>query len=298
MRKCMFSSSKLIYENETRQQHILAVVHIFYPELWPELKRCLLNISGCFDLYITLVKENKKVFSDILDVFPDAKIEVIDNRGYDIGPFLYVINKIEINKYDFIVKLHTKRNVPDSFTLKGEWAGGALFRKMALEFCSSSERWKSSLAKMNDISAGMVGSPLCIIDKRFDYTSDYALVYRIMEKIGLNWNGTGEYVVGTMFVVRASLLEPLRGKFTLEDFEVPDRRKGDGLPHAIERVLGYMVQAQGANVVAWDGTNTARQTLLWKLRSLFFEIKYTRRRRIIRVFRIPVFWLPLPKREE
>lgn len=287
-----------MYEMKDCQKYILAVVHIFYPDLWPELKKCLLNISGCLDLYVTLVEENEKLYFDILENFPGAKIEIVDNRGYDIGPFLHVINKIKINKYHFIIKLHTKRNVPYSFTLKGKWVGGALFRKIALEFCSSSERWNSSLIKMNIPSVGMVGSPLCIIGKIFDYTSNYALVYQVMQKLGLNWNGAGEYVVGTMFVVKSSLLEPLQGKFTLEDFEVPERRKGDGLPHAIERVLGYMVYAQGANVVAWDGTNTARQTLLWKLRSLVFEIKYTRRRRIIRVFRIPVFWLPLPKREE
>ena len=37
---------------------ILTVVHIYYPELWPELKKCLTNITAPYDLYVTTVEKN------------------------------------------------------------------------------------------------------------------------------------------------------------------------------------------------------------------------------------------------
>ena len=291
----MQSPDELQLCSKGKSPRIVAIVHIFYPDIWTDLRDCLLNISEPFDLYVTATEKDKEIFNDVVRSFPDAKTAVVENKGYDVGPFLYILNKINLEKYDFLLKLHTKRDVPVYYTLKGRWAGGSLFREESLEFCSSAERWKASLQCMEDPSVGMVGSPLCILGKRFDYTSNYAPIYQVMQKIGFAWDGSGQYVAGTMFLARASLFKILQGKFNLEDFETPDRAKGDGLPHALERAMGYMVYTQGATVAAWDGTNTARQTLLWKIKSFFFEVRYSKRRRIIRVLHIPVFYLPLPE---
>ena len=42
--------------------------------------------------------------------FPLAKISIVENRGFDVGPFIKTISELNLDNYDFIVKLHTKRN--------------------------------------------------------------------------------------------------------------------------------------------------------------------------------------------
>ena len=62
---------------------ILAIVHIFYPDIWKELQGCLLNISESFDLYVTATEKDKEIFNDVVRSFPDAKTAVVENKGYD-----------------------------------------------------------------------------------------------------------------------------------------------------------------------------------------------------------------------
>ncbi len=86
--------------------------HIYYPELWPELKTCIQNIHPYpFELFVTMVENHQRIINDILSSFPNAHIEIVENRGYDIGPFVYTLNKIVLDNYSYIIKLHTKRNI-------------------------------------------------------------------------------------------------------------------------------------------------------------------------------------------
>lgn len=37
---------------------------------------------------------------------------IVDNRGYDLAPFLAVLHEGDLDKYDYLIKLHTKRDLP------------------------------------------------------------------------------------------------------------------------------------------------------------------------------------------
>ena len=92
---------------------ILVHVHIYYEFLWPELKSCLKNIDGyTHQIVVTLVKENPKLQEDILSSFPNAKIEIVENLGFDLGPFIHVLNEVNLDDYSYVIKLHTKRDIP------------------------------------------------------------------------------------------------------------------------------------------------------------------------------------------
>lgn len=92
---------------------ILIHCHIYYPKLWKEFKECILNISALYryKLFVTMVEKNSDIEDDIMKNFPNNKIEIVDNRGYDIGPFIHVLNQVNLDEYSYIIKLHTKRNV-------------------------------------------------------------------------------------------------------------------------------------------------------------------------------------------
>ena len=91
---------------------ILVHLHLFYPEMWLELKTCINNIASYpFKLYVTMVNEHQDVINDIKMSFNYPHIEIVENRGYDIGPFINIINKTNLDDYSYIVKLHTKRDM-------------------------------------------------------------------------------------------------------------------------------------------------------------------------------------------
>ncbi len=97
---------------------ILAIVHVYYPEIWPELEECLLNITVPYELYVTTNEQNKDIQNDVLKLKKDAHFEIVENRGYDVGPFMQIINKINLDDYSYVVKLHTKRNLPSEATFR------------------------------------------------------------------------------------------------------------------------------------------------------------------------------------
>lgn len=107
----VFNKHYLFLENT---KPILVHVHIYYPEMWYELRQCIQNIvPHSFDLYVTMVEEHQDIITDIKDSFPSAKIKVVENRGYDIYPFIKILNNLDMDDYSYVIHLHTKRDMPD-----------------------------------------------------------------------------------------------------------------------------------------------------------------------------------------
>ena len=91
-------------------KRILVHTHIYYEFLYPELKSCLLNLSDLdCDYFFTLVENNSNLIDDIKKTFPNSKVEVVKNLGFDLGPFVHVLNEVNLKDYSYVIKLHTKR---------------------------------------------------------------------------------------------------------------------------------------------------------------------------------------------
>lgn len=88
---------------------ILVHVHLFYPEFWNEISACLKNISLPYDLVVTLVENDSKTIENIKGIKSDARIEIVENRGFDVAPFIKVMRENDLSRYDFVIHLHSKR---------------------------------------------------------------------------------------------------------------------------------------------------------------------------------------------
>ena len=121
---------------------ILVHLHIYYNNLYEQLKQCIKNIEPySFDLFVTMIEEDKGIIRDIRETFPDAKIQIVENRGYDIGPFIELINQVNLDNYDYVVKLHTKRNMPKGSLLHYFDVSGSKWRNYALDFISAANKF-------------------------------------------------------------------------------------------------------------------------------------------------------------
>lgn len=244
---------------------ILVHCHIYYTDMWPELKQCIQNITPYpFKLYVTMVEEHQAIFDDVNKSFPDAEIEIVENRGYDVWPFVNVINKIDLDDYSYVIKIHTKRYMPIGALLNDFNIEGGKWRIYALEMMSDRKNVRRCIECFdNNAKLGMITNYRLITAAQNDdrNTQDVVAKYLKDRKFEV---GSYSFAGGTFFMCRASLLQPLQKlKLKAKDFEYPDaKHKKITLAHILERFFGAIIYAQGYEIKDVYSSNQ-RNSIIW-----------------------------------
>ena len=60
---------------------LLVHLHLFYKELYPELKQCVLNLERDYDydFFVTMVENHQDLIDDLKTTFPKCKIIIVKN---------------------------------------------------------------------------------------------------------------------------------------------------------------------------------------------------------------------------
>lgn len=236
------------------------IVHVFYANLWDELKARIKNISSPIDLFFTLsesIADKEGIKADILKSFPEAKIEIVENKGYDILPFLKVIKPLDLDKYTGIIKLHTKRDV-DKFgeTFNEDWKGPK-WREALLGFLETEEIWEKAERAFLVEATSMLADMRVIWRIKEElwekFRTDLDVEKFCREHFGMNVIGKKvSFVAGTMFVAKPAALKP----FQTLDLEAIDFKSGNNHEHSIahvfERAFGAIAGSKG-KIAAWQG---------------------------------------------
>lgn len=223
---------------------VLIHAHVYYPERWEELKQLILQIED-FDLYITVAEHLAEEKAVMQNDFPCAKIFSVPNRGYDIAPFLFVLKHADLDNYEYVLKLHTKRMVPDGEYLNRYLMSGDRWKNYLLEPFRTSEQINHlfSLFEKNT-SLGCVSHYKCLVS--FDKDKFFKSAFENKKNI------KGFFVAGTMFLCRAFLMKKFQKlDYGFADFEVPQKNSFQ-LAHKLERYLGYCIYEQGYTVLPYD----------------------------------------------
>lgn len=220
-------------------------IHVYYPELFPEIfDRIKLNkirpdllISVPSDLARTAVLTHLHAYKDSV-----VDVRVVPNRGRDIGPFITEFREA-IRTYDFIGHLHTKK----SLDIKDQNFSRTWYLFL-LENLLGGESPMADiiLGRMaNDPKVGMVypDDPYIV---GWGKNLSYAEV--VLAKMGITGHPL-KYVsfpVGTMFWARTSVLSGLFDlQFQWEDYPNEPLPYDGSLLHALERVFGLIAPANG-----------------------------------------------------
>ncbi len=249
---------KLSLTGNRHMKPILVHIHIFYAELWPELKLCLSHISEYpYELYVTLVQENEALVNDILETKPNAHILIVKNKGYDVGPFIHVLQQVNLQDYSYIIKLHTKRNIvhisePGWTYNSPYYLKGSLWREYLLSFLRKENLEKCLKAFEESPTLGMVNNYRLIVPE-FHKKEKYLRTlqeraFKLLNKVGL-YPRKSVYVKGTMFIVRAHLMQKIKDLgLTIDSFPVPDAEHKENMAHELEIALGTCVDAQNYRI--------------------------------------------------
>ena len=278
----------------------LVVVHVYYPQLWPELAACVRNIDGERDLVVTYVDE--AAVAEARRDFPEARFLKCENRGFDIWPFICALRLVDLGNYGVVVKLHTKRDIikDHDWFFNNCRFNGAVWRNHLQSFCRTPEAWARTLCRLSEPGVGMVADRHVVVRRRdFPWKAvrecfDAAVAeIRAVDGCAPFDERTAQYVSGTMFAARPEPLAFfLRRGFDVGMFEVSGHT-ADAEPvlyvHRVENLLGLSVSAVGRRIVAWNGSLRWRRIyaplLHWALR-----VKEARNRRMVRILGVTVFW--------
>ena len=288
------------------EKRILAVVHVYYAHLWQELASCLRNVGEGCDIIITYVDES--AVEAAKREFPHARFLRCENRGYDVWPFIRALRTVDLRDYDYLVKLHTKRNIDQDLAMNHAWFGDNAWRNYLLRIVSTHRNWRRAFETIRKPGVGMVADRHLIFDREITGPRFTATFDRAMEEVRRIAGSVGEpehlYVAGTMFLARVEPFKALlREDFTADRFDVPGDHRTETYAHVMERMFGLFVSAVGLRVESFNGSirwrlNYYRQNPLGKFLRFFFQRKVRDWKYQVKVFQIPIYTKRLKRIEQ
>lgn len=225
-------------------------LHVYYPDLLPEIMRRLSLNSVRPDLFVSV--PSVKIEADVADILKDyegrlMRLEVVPNRGRDIGPFLTAFGPQLIAEYDIVGHLHTKKSVDVADAAMGE-------------------RWYQFL--LENLLGGDSGNMADLILGNMCADTGLGLVFPDDPHI-TSWSGNKEFAlpvaarlglteslresfhfpVGTMFWARTQAITSMMSLFPSWDDYPKEPLPYDGsLLHALERLIPFVCEKAGYEI--------------------------------------------------
>lgn len=276
---------------------VLVHAHVYYVRMWNELENCIKNISLPYELFVTLVQDNPKLRQEILKFNPSAQIRIVENRGYDVWPFIDTLNRVNLDDYAYIVKIHTKRDTDMYHVGNGYSFENDGWRKALLKFVSSPKIFNKCCAAFEKKSGiGMITSFDCIHGVG---TYPDALLYAKRNYpdyvLGLS---DYKFVTGTMFMARAEIFKPIQKmNIDVSLFAVPDKKHSTQFAHVMERTFGEAVYYAGYTIAdpisSQYERKHRRRDINIKIKFSWislFQFKYIKKQKlVVKVFGIPLW---------
>ena len=229
-----------------RDARILVVLHLFYMDAWPSIKRYLENLSPYrYDLVVTYITGHydPAVLDKVREFKTDVKFAEYENKGYDIGGFIDILSKIDLRDYDIVYKLHSKGigrdfiYIYDQVFKKADW-----FLNLFDGILGEINVHRAVNRLMNKPEVGLVASANLIVEdpphkKAFTRSRAAELQIPIQENY--------HYVAGSCFAIQAPLLSCIQDlHLSIDSFE-STKRGFFSIAHALERIVCACTEPQG-----------------------------------------------------
>ena len=219
------------------QPRCAVLVHVYYPELWDEIARCLQNLNGThFDLHINAVhgRTTPQWRNSVISQFPRAQVHFSPNLGEDVGGTVSLLAHVDLSRYDLICKLHTKKSTYDP--VGGEW-----WRTDLLGACL--DKPHEVFEAFSDPRVTMVASGARVSTGN---GMNHRQVLRLCERLKLDRRlASSPWVAGTMFWCRPYVMQALKDAGIRQDEFVCAYGFDGTLAHAIERIFGALAASRG-----------------------------------------------------
>ncbi|MER9260598.1 rhamnan synthesis F family protein [Mesorhizobium sp. M0619] len=224
--------------------NVAVVVHLHYVDMISDIHKILKNIVLPFDVYVTTSFEGfyNEIFSKFSDLAQSISVYYSENRGRDIGPFVSVYRSGALDRYEAVLKIHSKKSAYSANgtlwrdRLYGSVAGDSLTVLRSIELIKSGE-------------VGIVGPHRYYLTDDQFWGANRATVRRLLEEMtALQPEANLElgFFAGSMFWFAPRALAPLKNITEASiAFEAENGQQDGTLAHAIERVFCWVARGQG-----------------------------------------------------
>ena len=227
------------------KKKMLIHLHLYYHEQLKYFISKLKNITCDYDLFVTYVDENVESNSRLEKFKKDVHLIKVPNKGYDLAPFVYVLSLVNLDDYQYILKLHTKnfRTTYWSYNnikyIKYQWRNA-----LVNALLGSKRIFKKNLYDLQNEFVGMIGNADLISHKGAVANEKYRL--DLCQRLDYNPD-LNSYIAGTMFICKSFLMKDIQNlHLTFDDFQNCTQTGVTGtLAHALESVLGHTVENNG-----------------------------------------------------
>lgn len=223
------------------------VAHAYYPELIGEVLACFATFPATADLIVTAPFDRLDEAALELQGVERARLVGVENRGRDIAPFLTLLNARELEAYDAVLKLHTKRS---PHLLDGDIRRRLLFTQLA----GSRRKTAAALVLFENQATGLVGWHSSWRDSPLLWMTNYQRVAELSTAMAAPLPTHPAFFEGSMFWVRPAALDRLRAlALSVDRFEAESGQLDGALHHAVERAFALAATADGYDVRSTNG---------------------------------------------
>jgi hypothetical protein len=243
------SSSRPRMVGDLGSHPVAIVLHIYYEETWPDIAGALERVTVPFDLIVTTASGRERLIETIRRVYPRAEIEVMENRGRDVGPFVVLLERGSLDRYRYVCKIHGKKSIDGG---RKSYMGAMWRRRLLFDLLGAPGRANAVIDMFEcDPTIGMIGPRVFRLPRKtysddLSWSANRPMVLELAERMGVPADKFRlDFFGGTMFWVRPEALKPLRELHLASEFDEEQGLLDGDLPHAIERVLSTAVVAAG-----------------------------------------------------
>lgn len=229
---------------------LLVHFHIYYHDQVEFFIEKMKNIVGCeWDLLVTYSEGSDQTEALIRGFKPDAEFLQVENAGYDVWPFIKVLKTVDFDKYDYILKLHTKNVSPTKNRINGLSLRNERWRNILVDsiLADSEQFTKCFNILKNDSKCGIVCAYELSKRRSMGLPEDLSALENEAERIGVS-TLSGKFVSGTMFLARLDSFRVIKDA----DLEVEAFAKHKAashstgsLAHVYERLMVFAVYSAG-----------------------------------------------------
>ncbi|HLQ76047.1 MAG TPA: rhamnan synthesis F family protein, partial [Terriglobia bacterium] len=225
-------------------------LHVFYPDLAPIIMERLNDNRVRPDLFISVPSEAvRKEIEYVARVYKGLtiQIQVVPNRGRDIGPLLTTFGPRLIEKYEYIGHFHTKKTADLADSSAGEIWFSFLLENLIGGIGRMADVILNRMAEDRTIGIVFPDDPHAI-----GWSGNHESACRLAVRMGLRQPTESHFnfPVGTMFWARSAALRPLfELNLDWSDYPSEPLPYDGSMLHAIERLIPFVSEAAGFRAV-------------------------------------------------
>lgn len=234
----------------TKKAEICILIHIFYPDLLPELAHFARNFRDfTFDIVINIVDEvwTPQFQHDLRTLLPGACVILSNDCGRDIGGLTRMLSLVDLSRYDLIAFFHSKKSPHIHHSRATYWR-----RSLLNAIAGTPERARENVELFRTHpEIGMLGAEEW---RSHDMGANCTQYEHLLDLFGVRGPARElDYLSGFMFLLRAEIAQSLYNVLKSLSFEYggdkPLEFHKDGqIAHGVERALPALVRHMGYTI--------------------------------------------------